>query len=159
MADEKNTEKPNVAEKEEKKGSCGKCYPLGEKVCCYLGLTVLGLVLCILSVFHIFPLYVLVIGACICAPQPFLMRRVDEDEELRAITRDADEKAAAATFKAAVFLMAMSSLVLYIAKAYTPATVLLSSVCILLVLYWISYLLIKSGHGKEKKEETAKKES
>ena len=151
-------------EKEEKKESKEECAKDGKKCGCksricpcrsiafYLCLTLLGLIICALSACKVLPLWVLIIGVAICAPQSFLIRKLDKDEKLKAISRDAGEKAGNATFKASVFLLACWSLCEYVAKAYSNATVLLLAVCALLALYWISYLLIKSGY--EKKEKT-----
>lgn len=143
-------------EKKEEKKKCGCVCSLQKNVLCYLCMTLVGLVICILAACKVLPLWCLIIGICICAPQSFLLRRLDKDESVRAVSRDAGEKAGNATFKASVLLLACWSLCEYVAKAYSSATILLLAAAMLLTLYQIAYLLIKTGSAKKETKEDQK---
>lgn len=155
--EEKKSESVEKAQGSKKECAC-KCSCIGKNIVCYLCLTLIGLLICILSACKVLPLWCLIIGVVICAPQSFLIRRLDRDAKIKAISRDAGEKAGNATFKASVFLLACWALCEYIAKAYSSATVLLLAVCALLTLYWIAYLLIKAGYEKAEKGNAEKAE-
>ena len=46
----------------------------------HLCLTLLGLIICALSACKALPLWVLIIGVAICAPQSFLIRKLDKGQ-------------------------------------------------------------------------------